>query len=130
MRGTQRVKTIFLKNKMSQFWVVSTENKFWQLSESNWEFKNFFSSLNPFSPRALHFLKKNFKSFAPTSCVSKTSVKGEGRPKTSLFSSKFHALSNGSYESSGISLVPEIWPGKVWSRNHPSDGCVGLKGLR
>ena len=35
-------------------------------------------------------------------------VNGEGRPKTSLFSSKFHGLSNGSYESSGNGLVPEI----------------------
>ena len=51
----------------------------------------------------LHFVKKNFKSFAPTSCVS---------PKTSLFSSKFHALSN-SYESSGNLLDPEIYPGKI-----------------
>ena len=45
VRGTQRVKTTFLKNKMSQFWVLSTENKFCKLSESNWEFKKFFSSL-------------------------------------------------------------------------------------
>ena len=65
-------------------------------------------SFNPFTHRDLHFLKKKFKSLAPTSCVSKTSVKGEGRPKTSLFSLKFHALSNGSYESSGNRFVPEI----------------------
>ena len=57
---------------------------------------------------SLTFWKKKFKIFAPTSCVSKTSVNGEGRLKTSLFSSKFHALSNGSYESSGKSSVPEI----------------------
>ena len=55
---------------------------------------------HPFTRRALHFLKKKFIGFAPTSCVSKTSVKGEGRPKTNLFSSKFHAFSNGNNEIS------------------------------
>ena len=48
---------------MSQFWVLSTENKVWQRSESNWELKKFFSSLNPLSPRALHFLKKKIQKF-------------------------------------------------------------------
>ena len=62
---------------------------------------------NPFTPRALHLLKKKIQKFR-ADVLRQRQVEGEGRPETSLFSSKFHALSNGSYESSENRFVPEI----------------------
>ena len=99
---------LFEKLKRPNFWFWAQKHVFTTFWVYLAIFDFWFLRLTLSVPELCTFWKKKFKSFAPTSCVSKTSVNGEGRPKTSLFSSKFHALSNGSYENSGNGLVPEI----------------------
>ena len=61
--------------------------------------------------------------------------KGGGASQTSVFSSKFHALSNDSYNNSGKLLVPEIYsanlaPGGIrYVRSNPMTKFSTVKKL-